>query len=62
VGNGRQGPQARAPVFDPRRIRVNLENGERMKQFIGKWKWSKKRQAWILKWKRRKVSEQVHYE
>jgi hypothetical protein len=33
-----------------------------MKQFIGKWKWSKKRQAWILKWKRRKVSEQVHYE
>jgi hypothetical protein len=33
-----------------------------MRQLVGKWKWSKKRQAWILKWKRRKVSDQVHYE
>ena len=33
-----------------------------MKQMVGKWKWSKKRQAWILKWKRRKVSKVVHFE
>jgi len=26
-----------------------------MKQLIGKWKWSKKQQAWIWKWKKRKV-------
>jgi len=28
-----------------------------MKQFYGKWKFSKKRQAWIWKWKKRKVKE-----
>lgn len=28
-----------------------------MKEFYGKWKWSKKRQAWIWKWKRRKVKK-----
>ena len=33
-----------------------------MKQFTGKWKWSKKQQAWILKWKRRKVSKTIHSE
>jgi hypothetical protein len=26
-----------------------------MKQLTGKWKYSKKRGAWIMKWKRRKV-------
>lgn len=26
-----------------------------MKQLTGKWKWSKKRQAFIWKWKKRKV-------
>lgn len=26
-----------------------------MKQLIGKWKYSKKRGTWIMKWKRRKV-------
>lgn len=29
---------------------------------VGKWKFSKKRQAWVLKWKRRKVSKVVHFE
>ena len=33
-----------------------------MKQLVGKWKWSKKRQAWVLKWKRRKVSKVVHFQ
>jgi hypothetical protein len=33
-----------------------------MKQLVGKWKFSKKRQAWVLKWKRRKVSKTVHFE
>lgn len=28
-----------------------------MKQFYGKWKYSKKRGAWIWKWKRRKVKK-----
>ena len=28
-----------------------------MKEFGAKWKWSKKRQAWILKWKMRKVKK-----
>ena len=27
-----------------------------MKEFYGKWKFSKKRQSWIWKWKKRKVS------
>lgn len=31
-----------------------------MKQFTGKWKWSKKRNAMIWKWKKRKVSKKVH--
>ena len=32
-----------------------------MKQFYGKWKFSKKRQAWIWKWKKRKVkSLEIH--
>jgi hypothetical protein len=26
-----------------------------MKELISKWKYSKKRGAWIMKWKRRKV-------
>lgn len=26
-----------------------------VKQFGGKWKWSKKKQAWVMKWKLRKV-------
>jgi len=26
-----------------------------MKQLVGRWKYSKKRGAWIWKWKRRKV-------
>lgn len=28
-----------------------------MKEFTGRWKYSKKRGAWILKWKRRKVKK-----
>ena len=32
------------------------------KSLVGKWKWSKKRQAWIMKWKRRKVSKEIHFE
>ena len=28
-----------------------------MKEFGGKWKWSKKRGAMVLKWKRRKVKK-----
>ena len=28
-----------------------------MKEFYGKWKYSKKRGAWIWKWKRRKVKK-----
>lgn len=28
-----------------------------MKEFYGKWKYSKKREAWIWKWKRRKVKK-----
>jgi len=31
-----------------------------MKQLSGKWKWSKKRQAWIMRWKMRKVSKTIH--
>ena len=31
-----------------------------MKEFTGKWKWSKKRQAWIMKWKMRKVKPRDH--
>ena len=31
-----------------------------MKQFVGKWKYSKKRGAWVWKWKKRKVSKKVH--
>lgn len=27
------------------------------KEFFGKWKYSKKRGAWIWKWKRRKVEK-----
>jgi len=30
-----------------------------MKQLIGKWKWSKKRQAFIWKWKKSKVKKNV---
>jgi hypothetical protein len=26
-----------------------------MKELVGRWKYSKKREAWIWKWKRRKV-------
>lgn len=33
-----------------------------MKQMTGKWKYSKKRGVWIWKWKKRRVSKQVHYE
>lgn len=29
----------------------------RMKEFYGRWKYSKKRGAWIWKWKRRKVKK-----
>ncbi len=28
-----------------------------MKEFGGKWKWSKKRQAMVMIWKRRKVKK-----
>ncbi len=28
-----------------------------MKQFYGKWKFSKKRNAWVWKWKKRKVKK-----
>ena len=28
-----------------------------MKQFYGKWKYSKKKDAWIWKWKNRKVKK-----
>ena len=31
------------------------EDGDRMKALTGRWKYSKKRGAWIWKWKRRKV-------
>ena len=27
-----------------------------MKEFTGKWKYSKKKSAWVWKWKKRKVS------
>lgn len=33
-----------------------------MKQMTGKWKYSKKRQQWIWKWKVRKVKKKVHCE
>ena len=28
-----------------------------MKQFYGKWKFSKKRNVWVWKWKKRKVKK-----
>jgi hypothetical protein len=28
-----------------------------VKQFYGKWKFSKKRNAWVWKWKKRKVKK-----
>ena len=28
-----------------------------MKQFYGKWKFSKKKNAWVWKWKKRKVKK-----
>jgi hypothetical protein len=31
-----------------------------MKQFYGKWKFSKKKNAWVWKWKERKASKKVH--
>jgi len=30
--------------------------GKHMKEFYGRWKYSKKRGAWIWKWKKRKVN------
>lgn len=33
-----------------------------MKSFVGKWKYSKKNQRWVWKWKVRKVSKKVHLE